>query len=104
LVRLFDFGSDEAEKFQKAIKNLIENENRIAVESMPFIKPINCSLSLSLDDKDFGIIKTGKEEFECKLTKDSYREMVSLIQPIVDHELSGDQSLYDNMADIDFLF
>jgi hypothetical protein len=104
LIRLFDFDSDEAEKFQEAIRNLIENENGIAVDSLTFIKPVNCSLTLSIDTEDLGIIKTGKEEFECKLTRDSYKEMVCLIQPFVDNESNGYQWLYDNMADIDFLF
>jgi hypothetical protein len=104
LIRLFDFKSDEAEKFQKAIKNLIENEKRIIVDSLTFIKPVNCSLALFIDTKDLGIIKTGEKEFECRLTKDSYKEMVYLIQPFVDNESNGYQWLYDNMADIDLLF
>jgi hypothetical protein len=104
LIRLFDFSSDEAEKFQKTIRKLIENENSIAVDSLTFITPVNCSLTLSIDTKDLGIIKTGEKEFESKLTKESYKEMVSLIQPFVDNESNGYQWLYDNMADIDFLF
>ena len=104
LVRLFDFDSVEAGKFQETIKSLIEGKNRIAVDRLSFIKRINCSLTLSVNDDDLGIIQTGREEFECRLTKDSYREMISLIQPFVDHELNGYQWLYDNMAEIDFLF
>ena len=104
LVRLFDFDSVEAKKFQEAIKNLIKSESRIAVDRLSFIKRINCSLTLSIDNADLGIIRTGRQEFECRLTKGSYREMISLIQPFVDHESNGYQWLYDNMADIDFLF
>jgi hypothetical protein len=104
LIRLFDFDSVEAKKFQKTIKILIENEERIVLDSLAFMKPINCSLTLSVDNKNLGIIKSGEKEFECKLTRDAYREMISLIQPFVDHESSGYQWLYDNMADIDFLF
>ena len=104
LVRLFDFDSSEADKFQKTIKNLIENENRIVLNSLSFIKPVNCSLTLSIDNDDLGIIEIGKKEFECKLTRDSYEEMISLIQPFVDKESDGYQWLYNNMADIDFLF
>jgi hypothetical protein len=104
LVRLFDFNSVEAEKFQRTIKDLIENENRIVVNGLPFIEPINCSLTLSVYNENFGIVKTAKGEFECRLTKDAYREMISLIQPFVDNESNGYQWLYDNMADIDFLF
>ena len=40
LVRLFEFDSAEAEKFQETIKKLIENENKIAVDELSFVKPI----------------------------------------------------------------
>ena len=104
LIRLFDFDSSEAYKFQRTVKDLIKNENQITLSSLNFIKPVNCSLILSIDNEDLGIIRIGKTEFECKLTKDSYKEMVSLIQPFVDKELGGYQWLYNNMAEIDFLF
>ena len=89
LVRLFDFDSNEADKFQKAIKKLIENGNRITLDSLTFIEPVNCSLTLSIDTEDSGIVKKGEKDFECKLTKDSYKEMVSLIQPFVDKKSDG---------------
>lgn len=104
LIRLFDFDSEEARKFQLAVKTLIEKGNSITLDSLTFIKPINCSLTLFIDSKDLGIIKTSEKEFECKLTRDSYHYMVSLIQPFVDKELTGYQWLYNNRADIDFLF
>jgi hypothetical protein len=104
LVRLFDFDSNEANLFQQTIKKLIEDENEVHLDSLPFINPINCSLTLSIDNLDLGIAKSGRNEFECKLTKESYREMVLLIQPFADNESNGYQWLYDNMADIDFLF
>jgi len=104
LIRLFDFDSVEARKFQMTIQNLIENDDSVVVDKLPFVKPINCSLRLTIGNEDLGIIKTGQEEFECKLTRDSFREMMSLLQPFVDHESNGHQWLYDNLADIDFLF
>jgi len=104
LVRLFDFDSNEAGKFQNAIKKLIETGNRITLDSLPFIEPVNCSLTLSVDTEDSGIVKQGDGTFECKLTRDSYQEMVSLIQPFVDKESGGHQWLYNTMAEIDFLF
>jgi hypothetical protein len=63
LIRLFDFDSVEAKKFQKTIKILIENEERIVLDSLAFMKPINCSLTLSVDNKNLGIIKSGEKEF-----------------------------------------
>jgi hypothetical protein len=104
LIRLFDFDSSEADKFQRAIKDLIKNEIKIALGSLNFIQSVNCSLTLSIDNEDLGIIRTGPAEFECKMTKHSYKEMVSLIQPFVNKESDGYQWLYDNMAEIDFLF
>ena len=104
LVRLFDFDSNEASLFQQTIKKLIEDENEVHLDNLSFINSINCSLTLSIDNMDLGIVKSGRAEFECKLTKESYREMVLLIQPFVDNDLSGYQWLYNNMAEIDFLF
>lgn len=104
LVRLFDFDMVEVAKFQSIIRNLIENENSVAVDRLPFIKPINCSLTLSIHNENLGIVKTGEEQFDCRLTKESYEEMISLIQPFVEHESDGYQWLYDTIADIDFLF
>ena len=104
LIRLFDFDSSEADKFQRAIKDLIKNDIKITLGSLNFIQSVNCSLTLSIDNEDLGIIRTGQAEFECKLTTDSYKEMVALIQPFVNKESDGYQWLYDNMAEIDFLF
>jgi hypothetical protein len=104
LVRLFDFDAYEAGLFQQTIKKLIDDEIEVHLDRLPFIDPINCSLTLSIGDSDLGIVKSGKKEFECKLTKDSYREMVSLLQPFVAKDSDGYQWLCNNMADIDFLF
>jgi hypothetical protein len=104
LVRLFDFDSEDAERFQKAIHELVETGKSISVHDLSFIKPINCSLTLLIGNEDLGIMKKGEGEFECKLTKEVYAEMIMLIQPFVDNKSGGYQWLYNNMAEIDFLF
>jgi hypothetical protein len=104
LIRLFDFDSNEAYKFQMTIKALIEEESKVNLSVMSYIKSVNCSLTLTVSHEDVGIVQTEKSLFECRLTKNAYREMVQLIQPFVDRESDGYQWLCDTLSDIDFLF
>jgi hypothetical protein len=104
LIRLFDFDSIEAKKFQMTIEKLTTDGKEINLEDLSFIESLNCSLSLTIGDNDVGIGWTNEAKFICKLTKESYKEMILLIQPFVDNESEGYQWLYGGDTDVDFLF
>lgn len=104
LVRLYDFDIKEAIEFRNTIEHFVREELNVNVNNLPFVKGVNCSLELSINDADLGIIPVAEGAFECKLTKGTYEEMIKLIQSLLDAELRGYQWLYNNMCEIDFLF
>lgn len=105
LIRLYDFNSREALLFAQFIrKDLLGEEKTIELQSVSFIESINCSLTMKLCTKDMGIISMNNAHFTCMLTKETYTEMLLLIEPFYEADMSGYQWLYDLDIPIDFLF
>ncbi len=104
LIRFYDFDKTEAGQFQLAIQSIIQNGDSIDIHELPFVIALDCSLKFTLANEDIGVTKIAEKYFECLLTQKSYEDMIHLVQPFVDRELSGYQWLYDGDTEIDLLF
>ena len=105
LVRLYDFDHLQANILRQAIQKIIlESNKEIDLTTLDFIKAVNCNLTLQISDTDKGITTAGNKTFVCNLTLKKYEEMVLLIEPFCNKEVTGYQWLYDLDTPIDFLF
>jgi hypothetical protein len=110
MLRLHSFNKDEALRLSIAIEeNLIQKGSAIDLGKLDFIQPVNCSLTLLLDTEDRGIIRKSETEFECRMSRQGYTEMVELMQPFTEknYETQTYQWLYNLTADVtptEFLF
>jgi hypothetical protein len=65
LIRLYDFESQEATLLQQAIKReIIENNKSLELANLNFIAPLNCALTLRINEKQLAIT-TDKFHFFC---------------------------------------
>ena len=104
-IRLSDFNSSQAVMFFGAIDRLIRhNELPINLNSLDFIQPVNCCLTLRTSDDDQGISTTDNVNFFCDLTTKTYQAINGLLQPFCRKESKGYQWLYDIDTPIGFLF
>lgn len=105
IIRLYDFDSSEASKFQQLVKQtIIVDKKQLDLSTVDFILERNCNLILRISDEDTGILRTGKKKFYCDLTIEGYKHMVSLLEPFCKKETKGYQWLYDIDNQTDFLF
>jgi len=105
IVRLYDFDSSQAIKFQQILQQIIVvDKKHLDLSTVDFIQERNCNLILRISDEDTGIVRTGKQKFFCDLTIDGYKHMVSLLEPFCKRETKGYQWLYDIDSQTDFLF
>lgn len=105
LVRLFDFGKDEAAQLRSLIQSVvIEQGNPLDLGSLDFIDSINCNLTLRIGDEEIGIVTEDYTNFYCDLPKAAYQNMIALINPFTEKNSRGYQWLYDIDNPIDFLF
>jgi hypothetical protein len=105
LVRLYEFDQIQANDFKKAIQQtLIENGCQLNLIEVVFIEAINCNLTLRISEIDTGINSSDNSFFFCDLTRNSYENMINLIEPFCQKDSNGYQWLYDIDTPIDFLF
>lgn len=105
LIRLFDYTADEVKALSNTInKELIKNQHSIEVDKLAFVLPINCTLKFELNHEDIGIVKNNSTDFSYRLTTDSFKDMISLLEPFTTNESSGYQWLCDSKTGIDLLF
>ena len=105
IVKLYDFGKDEAVKFRQAIVETVINSGKsLDLNSLKFIQAVNCKLILHISDTDEGIFSMDNKVFFCDLTIDGYKNMIKLIEPFCNKETRSFQMLYDLDTEIDFLF
>lgn len=96
LIRLFDFDQKEANELRELIKERILNRKEgFELASFDFINPINCCLTFLISEIDKGIQRKENLNFVCKLTENSYKKMVDLLQPFSEKNSSGFQWLYE---------
>lgn len=104
LVRLFDFGKEEAAQLHNAIQLVVvELGNQLDLKTLNFIDAINCNLTLRISDEEIGITTEDYIHFFCDLPKIAYQNMLDLIFPFTEKNSRGYQWLYDIDNPIDFL-
>lgn len=105
LVRLYNFNKEEAILFRDLVKEVVvENNIRLDLSKIPFIKARNCNLILGHFKTDEGILSSDHQTFYCALTKEGYISMLDLLESFCTKETKGYQFLYDIDNPIDFLF
>jgi hypothetical protein len=105
IVRLYDFDSSQANKFQQLIQQtILDDKKQLDLSAVDFIQERNCNLILRISDEDLGIVRSGRKKFFCDLTIEGYVHMVSLLNPFCKKETKGYQWLYDIDSSTDFLF
>lgn len=105
IVRLYDFDSLQAIKFQQILQQIIVvDKKHLDLSTVDFIQARNCNLILRISDEDTGIVGSGKHKFFCDLTIAGYKHMVALLDPFCKRETKGYQWLYDIDSHTDFLF
>ena len=105
IVRLYDFDSSQANKFQQLIQQtILDDKKQLDLSAVDFIQERNCNLILRISDEDLGIVRSGRKKFFCDLTIEGYEHMVSLLNPFCKKETKGYQWLYDIDSSTDFLF
>lgn len=105
LVRLYDFDQIQADNFKQTIQQtLIEHGRQLNLYEIDFIEAVNCNLTLRISEKDLGIKSNDNSTYFCDLTRNSYENMINLIEPFCKKDSSGYQWLYDIDTPIDFLF
>jgi len=105
VVRLYDFGKEEATSFKKALDFIvIQEEKSFNVSKLSFIENRNCELSLHITEEDLGIQTLDNEKFFCCMTLEGYKAMSKLLVPYTERETKGYKILYDVDTPIDFLF
>ncbi len=105
LIRLYDFDSSEAQLFKELIEEAIIKKNmKVNLAAIDFIEPRNCNMIMGIGKEDEGILSRDQKTFFCILTKETYENIVKLIQPFCEKETKAHQILYDIDNPIDFLF
>jgi hypothetical protein len=105
IIRLYDFKSSEAIKFQQAIQHtVISKKMQLELTTLDFIQSRNCNLTLLISVEDTGIISSDNTHFFCNMTIKGYEQMVLLLEPFCKKETKGFQWLYDIDTPTDFLF
>lgn len=105
VVRLYNFDSIEAERFRKALHQVILVEKKpLDLMTLLFMESRNANLILRIAEEDEGISTENEREFYCDLTLESYEKMEALIAPFCHKETSAHQFLYDVDTPTDLLF
>lgn len=104
-IRLSDFNAGQAVMFFGTIDRLIRHgKDPIDLNTLDFIQPVNCRLTLRIAQEDLGISTEDNKTFFCDLTLPAYKLISGLIQPFCKKESKGYQWLYDIDTPIGFLF
>lgn len=110
LIRLYDFDTSEALKFQQLIRDRILTERKeLVLGDQPFIEALNCELSLVIDEVNSGISRSGSNRFICKMNVKTYELVINQITPFTQNTSGAYTWLNDQVNpsfddDIDFLF
>lgn len=104
VVRLYNFTPDEARQLRDLLQDtIIERNEQLDLSQVDFIEPRNCNLILGPFKTDEGILPANPTTFYCALTLESFRTMISLLEPFCRKASQGHQYLYDLDNPIDFL-
>lgn len=107
LIRLFSFDREEVEKLVSINQFWIINKKEaVELSTIPFIQPLNCTLTFEISSKDIGIDHSLENKFVCRLSVEGYQKIIDVIKPFADeNRLNGYNWLYDPQnGKIDLLF
>jgi len=81
LVRLYEYAPEEARALNGIARKLATGScKHICLQNESWIVPLDaCRLSLQQGDADFGLRRVGPLSFECELTANGWRNVVSLL-------------------------
>ena len=82
LIRLYEYVPGEVRELEGIARKLVASAcEQISLQGEKWIVPVDdCRLTLQRGDGDFGIRRVGPLSFECELTVDGWRSMVSLLE------------------------
>ena len=82
LVRLYEYVPGEVRELEGIARKLAARAcEQISLQGEKWIVPVdNCRLTLQWGDDDFGVRRVGPLSFECELTVDGWRSVVSLLE------------------------
>ena len=82
LIRLYEYVPGEVRELKGIAGKLTTRAcEQISLQGEKWIVPVDdCRLSLQRGDADFGVRRVGPLSFECELTVDGWRSVVSLLE------------------------
>jgi hypothetical protein len=82
LIRLYEYVPGEVRELKGIAGKLATAAcEQISLQSEKWIVPVDdCRLTLQRGDGDFGVRRVGPLSFECELTVDGWRSMVSILE------------------------
>ncbi len=108
LLRVFSFDQQEVQELINHIQDrVIDKKESLEISTLHFVKPLNCKLKLEISTEDVGIDLSSERRFVCRLSLNSYINMLSNIRAFCDmnNGMSGYIWLYDPAVEkIDLLF
>jgi hypothetical protein len=108
LIRIYSFDQEEVEKLINIIHSRVVNmKESIDLGTLPFIRPINCSLKFEVAATDIGINPSLENSFVCQLSTEAYTQMIGYMRTFCGEEnkMNGYNWLYDpSEGKIDLLF
>ncbi len=105
LIRLFNFGPEETSMLIAAIMDWLRDTSPpLDLDKLPFISAANCKLRLIVATHDEGIQAVSPGAYDCRMTLNSFGQMLELMGPFRRDGTTGFQWLYDLDTPIAFLF
>jgi len=94
LIRIYAFKNDEIDNLYSIISGLAEGKyNSATLHDLPFMNSIeNCRLTFYVNEDDKGIALSQDNNFECRLTRDSWFRVMDLVAPFK-NDINGFQWL-----------
>lgn len=74
----------------------------LAIHELSFVNPCACTLSFLLAEEDLGILENPPGHLDCRLTREGYIQMLSLMEPFAQGS-GGYAWLYDLDTPIELL-
>ena len=95
LIRLYEYVPEELRELKGIAGKLATgSREQISLDGEKWIVPVDdCRLTLQRGDGDFGVRRVGPLSFECELTVDGWRSVVSLLEQLCNSKTKRSQWL-----------
>jgi hypothetical protein len=86
LLRLFNFGSNEAGKLLAAVADLaVGRAAHVAVHELADVTPVGgCELVLQVTARDAAVVQVGPVSFACRFTARTWDNVAGLVEPFAE--------------------